>query len=92
MDTTIRYHLLMDTEDSRVMIFDTLTGRVQHPACWQDIAAYYHYLLGRNRLDEAQNLLAESMSGSKPMSRMVESARHSMGEARGKPTAPPLSP
>lgn len=92
MDTTIRYHLLMDTEDNRVMIFDTLTGRVQHPACWQDISAYYHYLLGRNRLDEAQNLLADSMSGSKPMSRMVESAHHPTEEARGKLTAPPLLP
>lgn len=66
-----RFHLLMDNEQGRVMIFDALTGIVQYPACWQDISAYYHYLVGRNRLDEAQALLAESMSGGKPMTRMV---------------------
>lgn len=75
MERIARYHLLHDKAQNRVMIFDALTGAVQHPACSQDIAAYYHYLLGRNRLTEAQALLADAMSGAKPMTRMVESAR-----------------
>lgn len=72
MATTVRYHVLEAEGKDRVMIFDAQTGKVQHPACWQDISAYYHYLLGRGRGDEAQNLLAESMAGSKPITRMVE--------------------
>jgi hypothetical protein len=75
METMTRYHILQDKAQNRVMIFDALSGAVQYPACWQDIAAYYHYLLGRNRLAEAQTLLAEAMSGAKPMTRMVQSAR-----------------
>ncbi len=72
MSMTVRYHILTDETSGHVMIFDAHTGRVQHPACWQDISAYYHYLLGRGRKDEAQRLLAEAMSGNKPMTRMVE--------------------
>ncbi len=74
MESAARYHLLMDTSENRVMIFDTATGRLQHPACGRDIAAYFHYRVARNRLAEAQDLLADSMSGCKPMTRMVESA------------------
>jgi hypothetical protein len=72
MDMTARYHMLTCDTGSHVMILDAQTGRVQHPACWRDISAYYHYLLGRGRKDEAQSLLAESMSGKKPITRMVE--------------------
>lgn len=76
METTLtRYHILEDSQQNRVMIFDALTDAIQYPVCWQDISAYYHYLLGRNRGDEAQALLADAMSGGKPMTRMVESAR-----------------
>jgi len=75
MDFTVRYHMLMDQESGHVMIFDAHTGSLQYPKCWQDISAYYHYLLGRGRNDEAQGLLAEAMSGSKPMTSMVERAR-----------------
>lgn len=71
MEALARFHLLMDKEQGNVMIFDALTGVVQYPSCWQDISAYYHYLVGRNRLDEAQALLSDSMSGRKPMTRMV---------------------
>lgn len=81
MDTTTRFHLLMDNEDNRVLIFDAVTGHIQHPACWQDISAYYYYLVGRNRLAEAQDLLAESMSGAKPITRMVNHTGHAMTEA-----------
>jgi hypothetical protein len=80
METTTRFHLLMDNEDNRVMIFDAVTGRIQHPACWQDISAYYYYLVGRNRLVEAQCLLAESMSGSKPITSMINRAGHAGAE------------
>jgi hypothetical protein len=72
MNTTVRYHVLPDKAGGGVTIFDAETGRVQYPHCWQDISAYYHYLTGRGRLDEAQALLAECMSGSKPMTRMLE--------------------
>ncbi len=78
MNMSLRYHILADTESGRVIIFDAHTGRLQHPACWQDISAYYHYLVGRGRTNEAQTLLAEAMSGSKPMTRMVEGARQAV--------------
>jgi hypothetical protein len=76
MEKLMRYHIVEDRTRNCVMIVDVLTGTVQYPSCWQDIAAYYHYLLDRNRLDEAQNLLAEAMSGAKPMTRMVYDASH----------------
>jgi hypothetical protein len=72
MNMSVRYHVVPDKSGTGVMIFDAETGHVQYPHCWQDISAYYHYLIGRGRLDEAQGLLAEAMSGSKPMTRMLE--------------------
>ena len=72
MENAARYHIVLDNAHGQVMILDTHTGNYQYPACWQDISAYYNYLVGRNRLEEAQNLLAESLSGHKPMTSMVE--------------------
>jgi hypothetical protein len=69
MDT--RYHVIFDKVGKGVMIFDSKTGAVQHPACWQDISAYYYYLVSRGRIEESQSLLAESMAGNKPITRMV---------------------
>jgi len=69
----VRYHIIQDQVTHEVTIFDSETGAVQHPACWQDISAYYYYLVDRGRIDEAQNLLAESMAGHKPITSMVVS-------------------
>ena len=63
----IRYHVIPDS----LTIFDSETGATQHPACWQDISAYHNYLVDRGRIAEAQDLLAESMAGRKPMTRMI---------------------
>lgn len=68
---SIRYHVIADEVGTGVMILDTETGAVQHPACWQDISAYYYYLVNLGRIDQAQNLLAESMAGHKPITSMV---------------------
>lgn len=72
MSANIRYYL-SDKVGGEVLIFDSETGNIQYPACWQDISAYYHYLVGRGRLDEAQKLLAESLAGNKPMTNMLKS-------------------
>lgn len=66
-----RYHILPDRSAGGAMVFDAETGAVQYPACWQDLVALYHYLVGRGRIDESQKLLAESMAGGKPISNMV---------------------
>lgn len=89
MNTTARYHILMDAVTGGVLIFDAETGRIQHPACWQDISAYYHYLLGRGRVDEAQRLLAESMAGSKPITRMVRAMSQTASESGYLPLGAP---
>lgn len=78
-----RYHILPERSAGGAMIFDAETGAIQYPACWQDLSALYHYLVGRGRVDEAQKLLAESMVGSKPITKMV--AFMSRPEAAGKP-------
>lgn len=70
---SVRYHIIQDQVTHEVTIFDSETGAVQHPACWQDISAYYYYLVDRGRIDESQNLLAESMAGHKPITSMVVS-------------------
>lgn len=73
INMNVRYHVIPDKVGHGVAILDTETGSVQYPACWQDISAYYHYLVDLGRLDEAQNLLAESMAGHKPITSMVTS-------------------
>lgn len=74
MNTNTRYHVIPDKVGSGVTIFDSETGAIQYPACWQDIAAYYSYLVNRGRIDDAQKLLAESMAGKKPITSMVVAA------------------
>lgn len=81
-----RYHILPDRNAGGAMVFDAETGAIQYPTCWQDLSAFYHYLVGRGRVDEAQKLLAESMVGSKPITKMVtfmsrpEAAGNPMGQ------------
>ncbi|MGC2166484.1 MAG: hypothetical protein WA632_10775 [Gallionella sp.] len=71
MSTSNRYHVLPGKDGSTVLIYDSHTGAIQYPACWQDLAAYYNYLLGRGRIEESQKLLADCMSGSKPITAML---------------------
>lgn len=78
-----RYHILPDQGAGSAMVFDSETGAIQHPACWQDLSALYHYLVGRGRAEEAQKLLAESMAGAKPITRLVTHV--SRADAGGKP-------
>jgi hypothetical protein len=69
-----RYHVIPDKVGNGVIIFDSETGAVQYPVCWQDLAAYYYYLVERGRTEESQKLLAESMAGNKPITNMLGSA------------------
>ena len=73
--TRARYHILPDRHEGSVMVFDAETGAIQHPACWQDLSALYHYLVDRGRIDESQKLLEESMAGAKPITRLVTRMR-----------------
>lgn len=66
------YRILSDTQTNNVLILDVETGKIQHPVCWQDLLAYYNYLMGRGRVDESQMLLAESIAGNKPITKMLE--------------------
>jgi len=68
----IRYHVIPDTVCKGAMIFDSKTGAVQYPACWQDLADYYYYLVGRGRVGESQILLSEIMARNKPITKMLE--------------------
>lgn len=71
---TSRYHILQGACSDGAMVFDAKTGAVQRPACWQDLSAFYHYLVGRGRMDESQALLADAMAGQMPITRMVSRA------------------
>jgi hypothetical protein len=71
MSTSTRYHVIPDKGGNGVIIFDSETGAIQYPACWQDLAAYYYYLVERGRIEESQKLLADSMAGNKPITSMV---------------------
>lgn len=72
MNKGVRYHIIPDDDFSGVIIRDTATDAIQHPVCWQDLLAYYNYLVGQGRIDESQKLLADSMAGNKPITKMVE--------------------
>ena len=67
---TARYHVLQYMEGEKdgegALIFDARTGRVQDTFNWQEIMPYYNYLVEKNRIDEAQRLLAECMDGNEP--------------------------
>ena len=73
MNKNARYHVIHDGAGNGVLIFDSQTGAIQRPECWQDLSAYYHYLLGRRQTDASQKLLAESMAGHKPITNMLKS-------------------
>lgn len=72
MNINMRYTIFSDAETQEVLILDTETSTFQHPVCWQDLLAYYNYLVGSGRIEESQKLLAESMAGKKPITKMVE--------------------
>lgn len=72
METNARYHILPDKHHDGVLIFDSQTRAIQHPVCWQDLVAYYNYLVGLGRIEESQKLLADSMAGNKPITKMIE--------------------
>ena len=74
MNIKMRYSLLSDAESNDVLILDAETGTIQHPVCWQDLVAFYNYLVGTGRIDESQKLLAESIAGKKPITKMLEYA------------------
>jgi hypothetical protein len=77
MSTRTRYHVIPDKVGNGVTILDSETGVIQYPACWQDLAAYYYYLVERGRMDESQRLLAESMAGNKPITNMLAAVSQS---------------
>lgn len=72
MNKNRRYNIISNPDRGGVMIFDAETGSVQYPVCWQDLLAYYNYLVGQGRIEESQKLLADSMAGNKPITRMLE--------------------
>lgn len=72
MNLIKRYHIILDENKDDVIIYDSQTGAVQHPVCWQDLVAYYNYLVGQGRINESQKLLAESITGQKPITKMLE--------------------
>lgn len=82
MNMRARYKIIHDEEHDSVMILDSETGAIQHPICWQDLVAFYNYLTGLGRLDEAQKLLAESMAGKKPITKMFECVSGSIQASR----------
>lgn len=70
MKTENRFLLFPVKAGEGVLILDTLTGNIQYPMCWEDLSAYHHYLVNKGHFDEAQMLLADSMAGNKPITRM----------------------
>lgn len=73
METTTsnRYHILPNMSGASFLIIDTHTGNIQLPRCGSDLEAFHHYLVSKGMLDEAQQLLVDSMAGRKPISRML---------------------
>jgi hypothetical protein len=72
MNMSARYQIIPDKDSNSGMILDSKTGAIQHPVCWQDLVAYYNYLVGLGRNAESQKLLAESIAGKKPITQMLE--------------------
>jgi hypothetical protein len=52
MSKNVRYHVIPEDDGIHVKIFDSKTGAIQHPTCWQDLAAYYSYLVAKGRIEE----------------------------------------
>lgn len=71
MNISVRYKIIPNEKYGDIIIFDAETGKIQHPVCWQDLLAYYNYLVGQGRIEESQKLLAESIAGKKPITKML---------------------
>lgn len=71
MDINLRYHILPSQTGEGIILLDLHTGKVQYPVCWQDLSAYYHYLIDKGQKEKAQQLLADSMDGKKPITKMI---------------------
>ncbi|HUW75784.1 MAG TPA: hypothetical protein VMV70_03815 [Gallionella sp.] len=71
MSKSLRYHVIPEDDGIHVKIFDSQTGAIQYPVCWQDLSAYYAYLVAKGRIEESQKLLADSMAGNKPITKML---------------------
>ena len=72
MDMSVRYHILPNQTGEGIILLDFQTGKMQCPICWQDLSAYYNYLVYKGYKDEAQQLLADSMEGKKPITQMIQ--------------------
>ena len=71
MNRCVRYHVIPEDDGIQVKIFDSQTGAIQRPDCWQDLSAYYAYLVAKGQIEESQKLLADSMAGYKPITKML---------------------
>jgi hypothetical protein len=63
MDMSVRYLILPNLTGDGIILLDFQTGKMQCPACWQDLSAYHNYLACKGYTDEARQLLADSMEG-----------------------------
>lgn len=57
----VRYKIIPNGHSGGVMVFDSTTGAIQYPVCWQTLITEYNRLVGLNHIEESQQLLAECM-------------------------------
>ncbi len=72
MNKPARYKIIPNGDCGGIMIFDSETGTIQYPICWEDIVACYNRLVRQGRIGESQELLAESMAGNSQITKLVK--------------------
>ncbi len=75
LEESRRFHVLHDEKEGCTVVYDAQTEELKKPSCWQDMNAYYHYLMHRQRHHEAQTMLAEFMAGGTPITRLVKAVK-----------------
>lgn len=51
------------------------TAELCYPSCFDTLAVYHSYLIGRGRVEEADELLKKVFKGEKVISKMIENAQ-----------------
>ena len=72
MNKSARYKIIPNGDGGGIMVFDSETGAIQYPICREDIVACHNRLVRQGRIDESQELLAESMVGSTQITKLVK--------------------
>lgn len=71
---TILFSITADPTSRVITVLNMANGEKKIPPCGEDMLAVHNYLMGRGRIEEAQQKLREFMQGGYPITDMKKRA------------------